>query len=564
MTSIEQVTAAVEAARAALADADSLALAPHEQVAEVLARTAELSRVVGGLQLRLVQQVAARSTGPAEEALCRRLGQRSAKEAVANAFGIRAGDAQGLLALAAATTASVGVSGGEIAARYPEVADAVGAGAVSVAQARAIVSTLEPVAPRADLGQLAWAEGQLVDAATDPGGPLVPELLVTQARVYAAVLDPDGVLPTDERLRAMRSVRQRQRADGSWQTTLVSPPEEGSELKAFLDAYCSPRVQVAFRDTDPDADADAGADSGGGTGADLGVVDDRTPEQKRHDLVMALVRQHAASGDAPTAGGEPPTLVFHGDIAAYTAYLQGTQHPDRTLCIEHTGNLVPIETVERLLCSANVQHSVVDETGHVLALGRTQRLFSRAQHRALAIRDRGCRVPGCGMPVAWTEAHHIRWWQHGGPTDIDNGILVCNYHHHEIHAGRLRVERAGDQPGSWRIVAELRPADRYARTTRVADTEGVRIPSAASIASAAGIASAANIASAAAADQYVRIAGDAGAKPIHPPVTNVRHRRRPSSPVEAPLRQRVHARGRRTHSMVACDHQPRAQIVMRR
>lgn len=563
MTSIEQVAAAVEAARAALADADSLTLAPHDQVAEVLARTAELTRVVGGLQLRLVGQVAARSTGPAESALCRRLGQRNAKEAVANAFGIRAGEAQALLRVAAATTASVGVSGGEIAARYPRVADAVGAGAVSVAQARAIVGTLEPVAPRADPGLLAWAEEQLVDAAIDPAGPLVPELLVTQARAYAAALDPDGVLPADERLRAMRSLRQRQRADGIWETILLSPPEEGSELKAFVDAYSNPRAQVAFRDTDTDpADGSEGAAT-----AELGVVDDRTREQRGHDALMALVRQHAASGAAPTAGGEPPTLVFHGDIAAYTAYLQNAEHPNCTLRIEHTGNLVPIETVERLLCSANVQHSVVDGNGHVLALGRTQRLFSRAQHRALAIRDRGCRVPGCGMPVAWTEAHHILWWQHGGPTDIDNGILVCSYHHHEIHAGRLRVERAGPQPGSWRIVAELRPRDRYARssrttstTTATSATRAIRTvdPVAARMPSVNGIAHAAT------PDQYVRIDVGSGAGHASRRAGSTPPRRRRSSIVETRLRRRVQTRRSRAQCSRACDHHSPAQIIMRR
>ncbi len=562
MTSIEQVGVAVEAARAALADADSLSRAPHEEIAALLARTAELSRVVGGLQLRVVEQVAARSTGPAEEALCRRLGQRSAKEAVAHAFGVRAGDAQGLLALAAATTASVSLTGAELAARYPHVAGALGEGAVSVAQARAIVGTLEPAAPRADLEQLAWAEAQLVEVATDPTGPLVPELLVTQARAYAALLDPDGALPADERLRAMRSVRQRQRPDGIWQTTLLSPPEDGSALKAFMDAYSSPRVQVAFHDTDPGTDPAAGSGEGDGD-ADGGVVDDRTREQRRHDAFMALVRQHAASGTAPTAGGEPPTLVFHGNIAAYTAYLLGTEHPERTLRIEHTGDLLPIETVDRLLCSAQVQHSVVDETGHVLALGRTQRLFSRAQHRALAIRDRGCRVKGCGMPVAWTEAHHIIWWQHGGDTDIDNGILVCSYHHHEIHAGRLHVERAGDQPGSWRIVAALRPPDRYARTTRAPATAG-----AITAASNGPVPRYERIIERsvddAAAPHHVRAQGGRSPRDAAPRVAGARHRRRIPSLVEASVGHRLHVRGTRGRALAACDHLPRARIVMRR
>src|SRR5690606_14238956 len=105
--------------------------------------------------------------------------------------------------------------------------------------------------------------------------------------------------------------------------------------------------------------------------------------------------------------------------------------------------LVPIETVGRLACDSTIHHAVVNGVGQVLTLGRTERLFNRAQRRALAARDKGCRVPGCGMPAAWCEAHHITPWEAGGPTDIANGILVCTYHHHEIHAGRLRIEAAG-------------------------------------------------------------------------------------------------------------------------
>ncbi|WP_146797751.1 HNH endonuclease signature motif containing protein, partial [Agrococcus baldri] len=457
----EQAAVAVGAARSMLERVGSLSSAGNAEIAELLAGTAELGRIVGALQVGLAGLVEERSAAAAEASFCRWLGHRDAKEAVASAFGIRVRDARALLSMAAATMPTVSLTGGEIAVKYPRVGAALTEGGISLAQARAIVGTLEPAAPRADLEQLAWAEGALVDAATDPAGPLVPELLVTQARAYVAVLDPDGVLPNAERQRAMRSARMRELPDGMWELTMLCTPESAAVIKALLDAYTGPRVKVAFRDDDPDpadpgpadpdgvgpdaVDPDAGreVDANGQPSAEgIGVVDDRTPEQQRHDVLLGLVQAHAASGDAPVAGGEPPTLVITGTIDAYTAYLRDVPTPDRTLTIEHTGGLLPIESIGRYACDGIIRRAILDCNGHVLELGTTERRFNRAQRRALAARDKGCRVPGCRMPVAWTEAHHITPWAAGGPTDIDNGILVCSYHHHEIHAGRLRVEAA--------------------------------------------------------------------------------------------------------------------------
>jgi hypothetical protein len=70
-----------------------------------------------------------------------------------------------------------------------------------------------------------------------------------------------------------------------------------------------------------------------------------------------------------------------------------------------------------------------------LEVGRTSRVVQPAQRIALAVRDGGCVVPGCGRPLGWCEAHHLRHWLSGGPTDLANLALVCRAHHRAVHEG---------------------------------------------------------------------------------------------------------------------------------
>ena len=63
-------------------------------------------------------------------------------------------------------------------------------------------------------------------------------------------------------------------------------------------------------------------------------------------------------------------------------------------------------------------------------LGRAKRLFTPAQRKALLIRDQTCRAEGCDIPGTWCDAHHLDPWHTGGPTDLDNGVLLCSHHHH--------------------------------------------------------------------------------------------------------------------------------------
>jgi hypothetical protein len=58
----------------------------------------------------------------------------------------------------------------------------------------------------------------------------------------------------------------------------------------------------------------------------------------------------------------------------------------------------------------------------------------------MAIRDRGCVAPGCDYPPSACDGHHsVITWAEGGPTDLDNGALLCDFHHHQVHRQGWRV-----------------------------------------------------------------------------------------------------------------------------
>jgi hypothetical protein len=87
----------------------------------------------------------------------------------------------------------------------------------------------------------------------------------------------------------------------------------------------------------------------------------------------------------------------------------------------------------RLACQAGILPAVLGSDSQVLDLGRTARLFSPGQRKALNLRDRGCTETGCTMPAEFCEAHHQVPWSRGGKTDLREGTLLCPFHHHRAH-----------------------------------------------------------------------------------------------------------------------------------
>jgi len=108
---------------------------------------------------------------------------------------------------------------------------------------------------------------------------------------------------------------------------------------------------------------------------------------------------------------------------------------------EHAGDQATAAQARRLACTAKILPVVLGGDSLPLDLGRTRRLFSPAQRKALLVRDHTCRAEACDVPGTWCEAHHLDPWTPTGRTDLDNGVLLCSHHHHRAHEPTWRLER---------------------------------------------------------------------------------------------------------------------------
>jgi hypothetical protein len=102
------------------------------------------------------------------------------------------------------------------------------------------------------------------------------------------------------------------------------------------------------------------------------------------------------------------------------------------------GTRVSAETSRRLSCDASVVEIGHAHDGSVLDVGRKARTIPPSVRRALEVRDRGCRFPGCGL--RFTDAHHIKHWADGGETKLNNLLLVCTRHHRLLHEEGWKIE----------------------------------------------------------------------------------------------------------------------------
>ncbi|MGP6170150.1 DUF222 domain-containing protein [Microbacterium sp. A196] len=469
------------------------------EIAALLETTGRIQKRIEALQVEASIQVLERSTPMRDDKITEKYGWARPVDLIRVLTRTETRDANRVVKTARLLSRTRGMSSGEfLPARYPELRSAMVDGAIGVAGLLAAMEPLEQSRARilddarieADrqLAMLACGINDDRDAdadAAEPNSPNplpVPEDLRILSKVLVAYLDPDGAEPSDEigaRTRGFIIGRER---DGAVPVRGNLLPEVAGQLRLLLDSLLNPRVDapddptggVRFVDS---ADVDTEDSSTRGSVNDGGVtpngtphsesmfIDQRTRAQKVHDAFAMIITTAAREGGFPQIGGAAPTLVVSvraDDYATGSGWAT----------IVNTGDLIPSRVAEQTGCAGGIQRVLFDDNGRIASLGTSARIFNALQRRAITLRDGGCIIPGCTTPASWCEIHHVREHADGGPTHTDNGVLLCWWHHRNLHLSEWRIrmndgvpEIRGplwwDRTRRWHPTGTPRPRDRH-------------------------------------------------------------------------------------------------------
>lgn len=310
--------------------------------------------------------------------------------------------------------------------RWELVGEALAAGAISVMKARVISKALDELATEPGVGAevLGDAEQHLVSIAPDFTAKELRRLAQRVLDVVAPGLAEDReakTLEAQER-RALRrtSLTFHEAPDGLEGVTEIRarvPSAIAGRLRTHLEAYTAPRHLSNSTDS-------VWTDSG---------IGEHVPYHQRLGIAFSSMLETLDPSRLPIHGGSASSVVVTIPLADLLNDLGVGE-----LTAGSSGDVrITAATARRLACTANILPVVLGGESEILDLGRSARLFSPAQRRAMAIRDKRCRGEGCTIPADWCEAHHYRQpWSRGGKTDLADGKLLCSWHHHRAHDTR--------------------------------------------------------------------------------------------------------------------------------
>ena len=192
--------------------------------------------------------------------------------------------------------------------------------------------------------------------------------------------------------------------------------EDAAKLKAALLPLTRPAPATGVVD-DPDC---------------AEVEDVRDHGARMWDAVVQICEHALATDLPPDAHGARPRIAVTTSLDALRGAI------DWSTVTDDGAELSPA-AIRRLACDADIIPVALGTRGEVLDVGRAHRLVTPALWRALVCRDRNCAFPGCTRPPVMGHAHHLTHWADGGPTALDNLVLLCGHHHRTIHTTPWRV-----------------------------------------------------------------------------------------------------------------------------
>jgi hypothetical protein len=460
-----------------------LAGATDEELCALTVAVEDAGRLLDALRVATAGEVGDRSSpGLGHDGLAFRLGHGKAVLLLAALTRASNAEAARRLKLGAATRVRPTIDGAVLEPFHPLVTGALEAGQIGVEAAARIVRALDDAGRVATDEEIRCAETELVDAARSD----TADEIGVQAIVWREFLDQDGAEPREARAHRKRSFRFGAERDGlvpfSGQMELLN----AALLKeAFEEAFraTKPRFLAAADggEYDPTGATDAttseavtepvplielveipnpdtsepGADSGPGGADPLSIhpagdrlaaleaeiaKDPRSTEQRQHDVLTGLITAGIRS-----TGNEPGGMRSTAQVTAVIG-LDDLKQGTGVGWVEGITEPVSATALQKLVEASGYATLVEGDNGEILYLTRNKRLFTAQQIKALLVRDGGCAWPGCGAKAGRCDAHHIIPWSKGGLTDIDNGILLCPYHHGMLHDSAFTLKMIRGKP----------------------------------------------------------------------------------------------------------------------
>jgi hypothetical protein len=279
----------------------------------------------------------------------------------------------------------------------PAIDEAFAAGRVSYAQVRAMtrVATTDN-------------EARVLAVALEATGAQLERI----CRALKRATTPEAEQAADRRVRA------RALGSGLVRLEVVVSPDEADLLIRAIE-----RAREAMTPVEQGAEEQAAH----------AAPDATAPRPSAADGLLHIAAGYLETGVGAAAEGSPPDtqVVIHldRDLGAAEGALAASLDD---------GTHVPAETLRRVACDGGLVTAVVDERAGVLDVGRRTRAIPTAIKRALWLRDEGCRFPGCANR-RFVHGHHVKHWLHGGPTSLDNLLLLCSFHHRLVHEGGFTI-----------------------------------------------------------------------------------------------------------------------------
>lgn len=289
--------------------------------------------------------------------------------------------------------------------RWEVVRAGLAEGLFTVEHARVIVRALDELPTDVPAAIVAKAETQLCDWAAEFTPRELRQLAGRIVSTVAPELGEEADAKAIQRLEAESAARATlsitPQGDGTTRLHGLVPDAVGVRLRTVLESFAQPRVAALEAD---------------------GKV------RPRSRLMAEALGQLLETVDAdtlPSHGGDATTVIVTVPLAQLRAEL-GIAEMGETL--------ISAAEARRLACTAAIIPAVLGGQSEILDLGRSRRLHSPAQRKALRLRDGHCRAEGCSVPAAWCDVHHAgQPWSRGGRTDLADGALLCGHHHRRAH-----------------------------------------------------------------------------------------------------------------------------------